>query len=115
TTLGWRFVNPRYEERWSSESMGETGENVAERWNVSREDQDAFALHSQQRWAAAQQAGRFEDELVPAGTLNHDEHPRPETTVEKLAGLKPAFRAGGSVTAGNASGINDGAAALVIA
>ena len=77
TTLGWRFVNPRYEERFSSESMGETGENVAERWNVSREDQDAFALRSQERWAAAQAEGRFADELVPAGELEHDEHPRP--------------------------------------
>ena len=95
--------------------MGETGENVAERWDVSREDQDAFALRSQQRWAAAQEAGRFADELVPAGELVHDEHPRPETTLERLGSLKPAFRAGGTVTAGNASGINDGAAALVIA
>jgi 3-oxoadipyl-CoA thiolase len=115
TTLGWRFTNPRYEERYSSESMGETGENVAERWGVSREDQDAFALRSQQRWAAAQAEGRFADELVAAGELEHDEHPRPDTTGEKLASLKPAFRGNGTVTAGNASGINDGAAALVIA
>jgi 3-oxoadipyl-CoA thiolase len=115
TTLGWRFVNPRYEERFSRESMGETGENVAERWGVSREDQDAFAYGSQQRWAAADAAGRFADELVPAGDLERDEHPRPETSLEKLSTLKPAFRAGGTVTAGNASGINDGAAALVIA
>ena len=115
TTLGWRFTNPRYEERYSSESMGETGENVAERWGVSREDQDAFALRSQQRWAAAQAEGRFADELVAAGELEHDEHPRPDTTGEKLASLKPAFRTSGTVTAGNASGINDGAAALVIA
>ena len=115
TTLGWRFVNPRYEERFSSESMGETGENVAERWNVSREDQDAFALRSQERWAAAQAEGRFADELIPAGELEHDEHPRPDTSAEKLAGLRPAFRKDGTVTAGNASGINDGAAALVIA
>ncbi len=115
TTLGWRFTNPRYEERYSSESMGETGENVAERWGVSREDQDAFALRSQQRWAAAQAEGRFADELVAAGELEHDEHPRPDTTGEKLASLKPAFRGSGTVTAGNASGINDGAAALVIA
>ena len=115
TTLGWRFVNPRYEERFSSESMGETGENVAERWNVSREDQDAFALRSQERWAAAQAEGRFADELVSAGDLEHDEHPRPDTSAEKLAGLRPAFRKDGTVTAGNASGINDGAAALVIA
>ena len=115
TTLGWRFVNPRYEERYSRESMGETGENVAERWAVSREDQDAFALRSQRRWAEAQEAGRFADELVPAGELEHDEHPRPETSAEKLASLRPAFRSDGTVTAGNASGINDGAAALVIA
>jgi 3-oxoadipyl-CoA thiolase len=115
TTLGWRFVNPRYEERYSRESMGETGENVAERWAVSREDQDAFALRSQRRWAEAHEAGRFADELVPAGELEHDEHPRPDTSAEKLASLRPAFRGDGTVTAGNASGINDGAAALVIA
>jgi 3-oxoadipyl-CoA thiolase len=115
TTLGWRFVNRRYEERFSSESMGETGENVAARWNVSREDQDAFALRSQKRWAAAQAEGRFADELISAGELEHDEHPRPDTSAEKLAGLRPAFRKDGTVTAGNASGINDGAAALVIA
>jgi acetyl-CoA acetyltransferase family protein len=108
-------VNPRYEERFSRESMGETGENVAERWHVSREDQDAFALESQRRWAAADARGAFAEELVPAGELHRDEHPRPETSAEKLATLKPAFRAGGSVTAGNASGLNDGAAALVIA
>jgi 3-oxoadipyl-CoA thiolase len=115
TTLGWRFTNPRYAERYSSESMGETGENVAERWGVSREDQDAFALRSQQRWAEAEAAGRFADELVPAGELERDEHPRPDTSGEKLASLKPAFRPNGTVTAGNSSGINDGAAALVIA
>jgi 3-oxoadipyl-CoA thiolase len=115
TTLGWRFPNPRLEEMFPLESMGETGENVAERWNVSREDQDAFALRSQQRWAAANDAGRFADELVPVGDVAVDEHPRPETSAEALAGLKPAFRKDGTVTAGNASGINDGAAALVIA
>jgi len=115
TTLGWRFVNPKLAELFPPESMGETGENVAERWNISREDQDAFALASQQRWAAAATAGRFDDELVPVGDVTRDEHPRPDTTLEKLASLKPAFRAGGTVTAGNASGINDGAAALVIA
>jgi 3-oxoadipyl-CoA thiolase len=115
TTLGWRFVNPRYEERFSRAPMGETGENVAERWNVSREDQDVFAVRSQRRWAEAQEAGRFEDELVTVADLEQDEHPRPGTTIEKLASLKPSFRAGGSVTAGNSSGINDGAAALVIA
>jgi acetyl-CoA acetyltransferase family protein len=95
--------------------MGETGENVAERWNVSREDQDAFAFRSQQRWAAAQAAGRFADELVPVGEATVDEHPRPDSSLEKLAALKPVFRPGGTVTAGNASGVNDGAAALVIA
>jgi 3-oxoadipyl-CoA thiolase len=115
TTLGWRFPNPRLEEMFPLESMGETGENVAERWNVSREDQDAFAARSQERWAAANAAGRFDDELVPVGDVVVDEHPRPETTAEVLGKLKPAFRSGGTVTAGNASGINDGAAALVVA
>jgi 3-oxoadipyl-CoA thiolase len=115
TTLGWRFPNPRLEAMFPLETMGETGENVAERWDVSRADQDAFALRSQQRWAAAAEAGRFDDELVAAGELAQDEHPRPDTSFEKLSSLKPAFRAGGSVTAGNSSGINDGAAALVIA
>ena len=97
------------------ESMGETGENVAEQWGVSREDQDAFALRSQQRWAAAHAAGRFADELVPVGELTADEHPRPDASLEKLAALKPIFRPEGTVTAGNASGVNDGAAALVLA
>ncbi len=115
TTLGWRFPNPKLEAMFPLESMGETGENVAERWHVTREEQDGFALRSQERWAAASKAGRFDDELVPAGELIHDEHPRPETTFEKLASLKPAFRAGGSVTAGNSSGLNDGAAAVVVA
>jgi 3-oxoadipyl-CoA thiolase len=114
TTLGWRFPNPRHEALFPLESMGETGENVAERYGVTREDQDAFALRSQQRWAAAQEAGRFEDELVPVEEVTADEHPRPGTTAEALAALKPAFRPGGTVTAGNASGINDGAAALVV-
>ncbi len=115
TTLGWRFPNPRHEAMFPLESMGETGENVAERWSVSREDQDAFALRSQERWAAAHAAGRFEDEIVAVGEVAVDEHPRPETSSEKLAALKPAFRDGGTVTAGNAAGINDGAAALVLA
>ncbi len=115
THLGWRFPNPRLEEMFPLEAMGETGENVAERWGVSREDQDAFALESQRRWAAAAEAGRFDDELVPVGDVTRDEHPRPETTLDKLSSLKPAFRKDGTVTAGNASGINDGAAALVIA
>jgi 3-oxoadipyl-CoA thiolase len=115
TTLGWRFPNPRLEEMFPLESMGETGENVAERYGVSREEQDAFALQSQQRWAAADEAGRFTDELVPVGDVERDEHPRPDTDAAKLASLKPAFREGGTVTAGNSSGINDGAAAVVIA
>jgi acetyl-CoA C-acetyltransferase len=97
------------------ESMGETGENVAERWGVSREEQDAFALASQQRWAAAHASGRFADELVSVDGVDRDEHPRPDTSADKLATLKPAFRPDGSVTAGNSSGINDGAAAVVIA
>ncbi len=115
TTLGWRFPNPRLEALFPLETMGETGENVAERWAVSREDQDAFALRSQQRWAAAAAAGRFDDELVPVGDLDRDEHPRPDTSAEKLASLKPVFREGGTVTAGNSSGLNDGAAAVVVA
>jgi 3-oxoadipyl-CoA thiolase len=116
TTLGWRFPNPRLEELFPLESMGETGENVADRWRVAREDQDAFALRSQRRWAAAAETGRFDDELVPVNGIVRDEHPRPDTSSEKLAALKPAFRAaGGTVTAGNSSGINDGAAAVVIA
>jgi acetyl-CoA C-acetyltransferase len=115
TTLGWRFPNPKMEELFPLESMGETGENVAEQEKVSRADQDAFALESQRRWAAADAAGRFADELVPAGELERDEHPRPDTDAGQLAALKPAFRTDGTVTAGNSSGINDGAAALVIA
>jgi 3-oxoadipyl-CoA thiolase len=125
TTIGWRFTNPRLSDAYYPYSMGETAENVAERCKVTREDQDAFALQSQQRWAAAQAAGRFADELVgidvPAGRgqtrrVETDEHPRPETTLEQLAGLRPAFSTGpdASVTAGNASGINDGAAALLV-
>jgi 3-oxoadipyl-CoA thiolase len=115
TTLGWRFPNERLAERFPLETMGETGENVAERWAVSREDQDAFALRSQRRWAEAAEAGRFDDELVAVGDLERDEHPRPGTTAERLAQLRPAFKQGGTVTAGNSSGLNDGAAALVIA
>ena len=115
TTLGWRFPNPRMEEMFPLESMGETGENVAERYGVSRQEQDEFALRSQQRWAAAYEAGRFDDELVSVDGVVRDEHPRPDTSSDKLAELKPAFRRDGSVTAGNSSGINDGAAALVIA
>ena len=125
TTLGWRFVNPRMRERYGSDSMGETGENVAERYGVSREDQDAWALRSQQRHAAAEADHRFERELVavevparkgPSTLVERDEHPRPDTTAEKLGGARgpPSARAA-AVTAGNAAGINDGAAAVVVA
>jgi acetyl-CoA C-acetyltransferase len=120
TQLGWRFPNPRLEAMFPLESMGETGENVAERYGVTREEQDAFALESHRRWAAAADAGRLDDELVGVplkggGEVTRDEHPRPDTSLEKLAALRPAFREGGTVTAGNAAGINDGAAALVVA
>jgi len=111
THLGWRFPNPKLEEMFPLESMGETGENVAERYGVTREEQDEFALQSHQRWAAAD----FSEQIVPVGDVTRDEHPRPDTSLEKLGALKPAFRSGGTVTAGNAAGINDGAAALVIA
>ena len=111
TTLGWRLPNPRMEEMFPLESMGETGENVAERWDVSRDEQDEFALRSQQRWAAAD----FSGELVAVNGVERDEHPRPDTTQEKLGSLRAVFREGGTVTAGNSSGLNDGAAALVIA
>jgi 3-oxoadipyl-CoA thiolase len=123
TTIGWRFVNSRLAENWSTESMGETAENVAERYGVSREDQDAFALESHRRAVAAAEAGRFDDELVtvdapqpkgPPVAVHSDEGPRPDTTLERLAKLLPVFREGGSVTAGNSSQINDGAACLVL-
>ncbi len=125
STLGWRFVNPRMEALYGTHALGETAELVAEQYGVSRAAQDAFALQSQRRWAAAQAAGRFADELcaveVPARKgspkrIEVDEHPRPETTADELAALAPIFRkSGGTVTAGNSSGINDGAAALVLA
>jgi 3-oxoadipyl-CoA thiolase len=115
TTLGWRFPNPKMAELFPLESMGETGENVAAAYGVSRQDQDSFALQSQRRWAAAEAAGRFGEEIVTVNGTAKDEHPRPDTTLEKLSGLKPSFRSEGTVTAGNASGINDGAAAVVIA
>ncbi len=115
THLGWRFPNPKLEELFPLESMGETGENVAERYGVSREEQDAFALESHRRWAAAADSGRLDEQLVAVGDVVRDEHPRPDTTLEKLGALRAAFRPGGTVTAGNAAGINDGAAALVIA
>ncbi len=124
TTLGWRFINPKLSAMHHPYSMGETAENVAERHAVTREEQDTFALTSHQRAVAAIDSGRLAEEIVgvevPAGrgettTVTTDEQPRRETTMERLAKLKPAFRAGGTVTAGNSSGINDGAAALVIA
>jgi 3-oxoadipyl-CoA thiolase len=124
TTIGWRFVNPRLAERYSTESMGETGENVAERYHVSREDQDEFALESHRRAVAAAEAGRFDEEIVtvdapqPKGdpvTIHADEGPRADTSLERLASLRPVFRKGGTVTAGNSSQINDGAACVVLA
>jgi 3-oxoadipyl-CoA thiolase len=123
TTIGWRFVNPRLAEMHHPYSMGETAENVAEAWHVSREDQDAYALASHQRAVAAIRDGRFRDEIVPVPVpqkkgeptlVDTDEQPRADTSLEKLAALKPVFRQGGSVTAGNSAGINDGAAALVL-
>jgi acetyl-CoA acyltransferase len=124
TTIGWRFVNPRMRERYGIDSMPETGENVAAEYHVSRADQDAFALRSQQRTAAAYARGFFAAELIPVEVpvargrtqvVERDEHPRPETTLAQLAGLPTPFRAGGTVTAGNASGVNDGACALLVA
>jgi len=124
STLGWRFVNPRMEALYGTHALGETAELVAEKHGVTREQQDAFALNSQRRWAAAQAAGRFADELVPVTIpgkkgeriFDTDEHPRPETTAAELAALAPAFRKQkGTVTAGNASGLNDGAAAVLLA
>jgi len=123
TTLGWRFVNPRLSAKYHPYSMGETAENVAERTKISREEQDAYALRSHQRAVAAQETGRFSEEIIPvpipqkkgeAVLVALDEQPRRDTTLEKLATLKPVFRKEGSVTAGNSSGINDGAAALVL-
>lgn len=124
TTLGWRFENPRLADRFPLESMAETAENVAERYSISREQQDAFALESQRRWALAQARGRFAREIAAvrvrdrrAGEIEVavDEHPRPDTTMGQLAALRPIVRADGTVTAGNASGINDGAAMLLVA
>ncbi len=120
TTLGWRFTNPRLADAYYPYSMGETAENVVEQHGVIREDQDNFAVTSQQRWAGALEAGRFDAEIVPidtpSGPFETDEHPRPDATLESLAKLKPAFKrdASGSVTAGNSSGINDGAAAVLV-
>lgn len=123
TTIGWRFVNPKLAALHHPFSMGETAENVAEAWSVSREDQDAFALESQRRTGRAMEDGAFDAEIVPVTipqrrgepvVVARDEHPRPETTSEALTRLRPAFREGGSVTAGNSSGINDGASALLL-
>jgi 3-oxoadipyl-CoA thiolase len=126
TALGWRLVNPRMRERYSTEAMGETAENVAERYGISREDQDAYALRSHQRALAAGAEGRFDQELLPieappvdgrgpSAPVERDEGPREDTSLEKLARLKPIFRENGTVTAGNASTLNDGAACLVLA
>ena len=122
TTLGWRFINPRLAAQYPPFTMGETAENVARQWKISREDQDAFALSSQQKYFAAKEADRWADEIQPVEQVEkgmitwftHDEHPR-NTTAEKLASLQPAFVKDGTVTAGNASGINDGAAAMLLA
>ena len=115
TTLGWRFPNPRMESMFPLESMGETGENVAEQGKVSREEQDAFALQSQQRWAAADAAGRFADELVPVGELDARRASAARHDAREARGVEAGVSVGGTVTAGNSSGINDGAAALVVA
>jgi 3-oxoadipyl-CoA thiolase len=126
TALGWRLINPKMAERYSTESMGETGENVAERYGISREEQDRFALQSHMRAVEATREGRFADQLIPieapsangrgpAQPIEVDEGPRADTSMEKLAKLRPAFREGGTVTAGNASTLNDGAACVVLA
>ena len=124
TTIGWLLINPLMRQLYGVDSMPETAENVAEEYNISRHDQDAFALRSQQRAAAAQAGGRLAREIVSVTvpqrkgepiSVDTDEHPRSETTLEGLAKLRPPFRDGGTVTAGNASGVNDGAAALVVA
>lgn len=123
STIGWRFVNPKMVEQYPPISMGETAENVAEKYGVSRQEQDEFALLSQQKAVAAIREGKFKDEIVPVPIpqkkgdpilFDTDEHPRADTTLEKLAALRPAFRAGGTVTAGNSSGINDGASAILL-
>lgn len=124
TTIGWRFVNPLMQQQFGTDSMPETAENVAELLNISREDQDAFAYRSQQRTAQAQRDGILAQEIVPVqiigkkgvvSAVRDDEHPRAETTLEQLSSLKTPFRKGGVITAGNASGVNDGAAAMIIA
>ncbi|PHM25640.1 3-oxoadipyl-CoA thiolase [Xenorhabdus ehlersii] len=126
TTLGWRFINPLIQQQFGTDSMPETAENVAAQFKISRDDQDAFALRSQQRVARAQRRGVLAEEIIPvtlppankkgvATIISQDEHPRPETTLEQLQRLKTPFRTGGTITAGNASGVNDGAVALIIA
>ncbi len=124
TTIGWRFVNPQMKAKYGVESMPETAENLAVELKIAREDQDAFALRSQQRWARAQAAGYFKNEIVPVSVAGRkgavtvvvrDEHPRPDTTIETLAKLKGVTKEGGTVTAGNASGVNDGACATLLA
>lgn len=124
TTIGWRLVNKLMKEMYGTESMPETAENVAEDFGISRQDQDAFAFQSQQKAAQAQAAGIFKDEIIPVTVpqrrgdpviVEQDEHLRPDTTMEKLSKLKAPFRAGGTVTAGNASGVNDGACAMIVA
>jgi acetyl-CoA acyltransferase len=115
TSIGWRFVNPRMREQYGVDAMGETAENVAAEHGISREDQDRFACVTQGKAATARTRGRFNVEITAVGEMQQDEFLRPDTTIEKLAKLRPAFRTGGSVTAGNSSGINDGAAALLIA
>jgi acetyl-CoA acyltransferase len=124
TTIGWRFVNPAMKEKYGTDSMPETAENVAEEWHISRADQDAFAFRSQKRAAEAAKAGRFSDEIIPVmvpikkgdpRVVCKDEQPRPDTTLEDLAKLKPIVKPDGTVTAGNASGVNDGACALLLA
>jgi 3-oxoadipyl-CoA thiolase len=114
TTIGWRMTNPHMPEEWTV-SLGATAEKVAERYGITREEQDRFAHESQLRYARAADRNAFGDELVAVGDVRLDEHPRRDTTLEKLAALKPSFKAGGTVTAGNSSGINDGAAALLLA
>jgi acetyl-CoA acyltransferase len=124
TTIGWRFVNPVMKEKYGIDSMPETAENIAEEWRISRADQDAFAYRSQQRAAASAKAGRFSDEIIPVNVpakkgdpvvVCKDEQPRPDTTLEALAKLKAIVKSNGTVTAGNASGVNDGACALLLA
>jgi acetyl-CoA acetyltransferase family protein len=124
STIGWRFVNPRMKEMYGTDSMPETAENVAEDWHISRADQDAFAFRSQMRTAAATKNGQLAEEVVPVTipskkgiplVVSQDEHPRPDTTLEVLAKLKPIVKPNGTVTAGNSSGVNDGAAGLLLA